>query len=140
MISNELLKSYHATIYTTNTPNAFHIKIGERNTALNEYLAANKFESWAYITAENPFSKKLIEAENNVRNEKLEKEINQKGFSYLAGKGIPESMEWTPENSFLILNISLNQARMMARDYHQNAFVFGSLTVTPELIILMPSK
>ena len=135
-ISKDLLKSYKSTTYTTNTPTIFHIKIGELNADLNVYMASNKFNSWTYITAENPFSKKLTANENKLRNQQLENEIIEQGYSYMPGQGIPENSDWSPEASYLIFNISRDQARSMAQTYQQNAFVFGGLTSLPELISL----
>ena len=135
-MDKNLKNEYESTTYTTDPPTIFQIKIHELNPELNKFLADNNFDTWTYITAENPFSKELTEVENTERNKKLENEIQLNGFSYLTGQGIPENANWTPENSFLVFNISLSQARKMAQAYQQNAIVYGSLTTLPELICI----
>lgn len=136
MITDELLKSYKSTTYTTNPPNVFHIRIGKTNSSLNDYLLNHGYKNWAFITAENPCSQILSIEENILRNEKFEMELKKEGFAYVKGQGIPKSMNWAPEKSFLVFDVAMEKLRKMARSWQQNAFVYGSLATLPELICL----
>lgn len=135
-IPADLLESYRSTIYTTTPPTAFSIKIGERNTQLDNYMQDNNLNTWAYITAENPRSQALSQAENNKRNEALRNQLHNFELRYLEGHGIPANSDWKPETSFLIFNISLTEAKNLAGQFDQNAFVHGAIDSKPTLICL----
>lgn len=111
------------------------IRISEYNLGLNELLKNNNCTSWAYVTAYNPFSKKLSDDENILLNKKLEFLLSF--FKIYKGRGCGFDDNWAPEESFLILGISKRDAIELGQKFEQNAIVFGSIDSIPELITIL---
>jgi hypothetical protein len=110
------------------------IRIGEYNLALDELLKRNKSESWAFITAYNPYSNALPEEENELRQENLLSRLKEKNFQFLNGYGESTNKDWQPEKSVLIFNIDRETARSLGREFEQNAIVIGQIGSKPELV------
>jgi hypothetical protein len=127
---------YRETLYITDLPQ-FFIRIDEFNESLNQFLIANNFTNWVFITASNPNSQLLNTFENEKRNYLLEKELRSKKMKYLRGRGMPESSDWDAEESFLVFNIEKNKAKQIAFEYDQNAIIYGEIHSKPELIWLI---
>lgn len=111
------------------------IKINEHHQELDKLLNKHESKTWAYITAYNPFSKKLSEDENIMRNKKLESLLIGNKIFY-SGRGESINGDWPPEESFLILEISRRDAIKFAKKFKQNAIVFGCIQDVPELITI----
>ena len=133
-----LLQAYLNTDYQVYpTPSqTLHIRINQHNTELDQFLKGHQY--WAYITAWNPNSKALPAAENEQRNQALVKELAAKGFTYYPGKGVPNEGDWIPEASFLILDLSKNDALQIGRKYGQKAIVWGQVGSQAGLFFCMP--
>lgn len=137
MINKSFLDAvYRETLYITDLPQ-FFIRIDEFNESLNQFLIANNFTNWVFITASNPNSQLLNTFENEKRNYLLEKELRSKKMKYLRGRGMPESSDWDAEESFLVFNIEKNKAKQIAFEYDQNAIIYGEIHSKPELIWLI---
>ena len=120
-----LLRAYRTTSYETDGPPKFKLRIGEPSKALDAYLTKNNLKRWAFLTAANPRSKALSTTENEARNAQLLALIERHGYAYLPGKGIPATTDWLPEHSYLILGIPKSTATAWARQFDQNAYVYG---------------
>ena len=92
--------------------------------------------SWAFISAWNPYSKKVSEEDNEIRHAKLIKLVETKKFPTSEGYGVPENEEWEAEKSLLILGISRREAIFFGKRMEQNAIVWGRLGGVPELVIV----
>lgn len=110
------------------------IRIGQKNSNLDQLLLGNKSESWAFITAFNPYSVKQKEDVNRFLNKQLEEYLNKNKYVFFDGLGIGDDGSWQPEPSFLILNISKDKAVGIGRQFHQNAIVAGVIYNSPVLI------
>lgn len=93
----------------------------------------NHLNSWAYLTAWNPFPEILTLNENQKRNEQLKEDIQIMGLNFIPGIGISEDLQWS-EESFFIENISLDNSKKLATKYGQLAFVFANKNETAALI------
>ena len=134
MISKELLFGYEATCYSiVNTKIDIYLK--KENTELNFLLKTNKFNSWCFITAWNPFSKALSLEKNKELNLLLEADLD--GYIIFPGEGKDTIGDWPPEISFFVGNITREQAIFLGKKYKQNAIVFGAVAELPELIVLV---
>jgi len=89
----------------------------------------------AFITACNPFSHKLDETANATRQAELAKELAQRGLSFVAGEGGHPSEGWA-EPSYLVLDLSLEDAKALGRHFEQNAVVWCGADTVPELVLL----
>ncbi|MFA5669868.1 MAG: DUF3293 domain-containing protein [Balneolaceae bacterium] len=134
-MNSTLKDAYSNTTYTVHKL-GINIRIGETGRKLNSLLKKNDVNSWAYITAWNPFSEELDAENNSKRNDRLLLEIKTKGLIYYIGTGVPDKGDWTPEESFLILGISLIDAKSLGKHFEQNAIIFGELNKPARLIML----
>ncbi|EDM28285.1 hypothetical protein LNTAR_10231 [Lentisphaera araneosa HTCC2155] len=111
------------------------IKIGINNPQLNSFLKASNHNTWAFITAWNPYSlNETTDTENHSRNQTLLEDLNVQDIQVISGKGIDPSGEYSGEDSFLITGISRDDAIQLGQKYQQNAIVFGEIYKNPELI------
>ena len=97
-------------------------------------LRSKGSESWAYITAYNPFSELLSDEENEKRNKELESKLTK--FEIFSGRGVGTDGTWSDEESFLVLGISRNDAMELGKKFEQNAILFGTIDDVPELICI----
>lgn len=127
--------SYRATTYQAVTERGkVEIRIGHIDKCLDLLLTSRSFQTWAFITAWNPESKILGIEENKARNELLLKQIQAHHWISYPGSGIPADPTWQPEESFLILGISMADARRLGAEFRQNAIVFGVFGTPAALI------
>lgn len=114
--------AYHNTDYRVN---GFRqpIRIGELSSEADELLRAHHFTEWAFITAWNPMSEPLGEAENRLRNAELKSQTS--AWVVVEGAGCARDGDWPPEESYFIAGIPFESAVALARAYAQRAFVYG---------------
>lgn len=135
MCKEDLLKAYSETAYIIPELN-ITIRIGERNLQLDRVLNKYNSNSWAFVSAENPRSQELTSEENRRRTVKLKSLIEDWEFIYFEGYG-KGTGEWEPEQSFLILDISQDEAiEKTGLPFEQNAIVTGNKDLAPELCII----
>ena len=77
----------------------------------------------AIMTANNPLKTKLGAYDNNMLNSKLGADIKNKGCRYRKVKGKYGSKE----NSYMIMGISLEEAKELAAKYCQESFIFADI-------------
>lgn len=131
---NELEAVYRATNYVVYRGTiTFVIRIGDRCTAADEILGGGE-NSWAFMTAWNPYSQELSANENSRRQSELQSELNLRGLRYLAGAGEDPRGEWPSEDSLLVVGIGLDDATTLAKIFEQNAIVFGRRGQPAELV------
>jgi hypothetical protein len=109
------------------------LRINEFSASLNQLHTNFAAQSSAFITAYNPYSKIYSMQENKLRQDQLEKELKLAGFFILAGIGQDPAKQWPGEPAFLIIGISLNDARALGKKYKQNAIVFSQQDAVPKL-------
>jgi hypothetical protein len=119
--------AYRATDYRAGDVT---IRIGE--------VAAIDADSWEFITACNPGSVPLPDAENAERMARLEAEVHAAGFRFQRGEGVGRDGSWPPEPSLLILNADEPAASEFGRRFGQAAVVFGERGRPARLIWLAP--
>lgn len=117
------------------------IKIGYRHPLLDEVLLQHKATSWAFITASNPAGQCLPDRENIRRDEELSmlfKTISEttKVVKY-DGEGIPDTGDWKPEKSYLVIGITHPEARSLGKKFGQDAIVWGSAGKKARLVSLV---
>lgn len=119
--------AYRATRYIAETGQEdIVIRIDRPTPALDKFLTAYGYTEWAFISACNPGSQRLPDHENAERHTQLLKAVTSLGFQNIPGHGVPDSPDWQPEISLLILGIPHEQAIKLAVDFGQNAIVYGS--------------
>lgn len=93
----------------------------------------DNLNSWAFLTAWNPLSVILTEAENKLRNVELEDDLKAIDLKYNIGIGFSHDEKWN-EESFFIKNCTLEKANELAAKYRQLAFVWGEKNKTATLV------
>jgi ADP-ribosylglycohydrolase len=131
----ELFESYLKTDYVIEDGAVnLRLRIGERNSDLDELLLKFGESTSIFLTAYNPCSKEINRAENETRQTKLISILKDNGYKFFYGYGQGDSADWTPEPSVLVLGIDFNKAFELARRFEQNAFIFAEKGKPPMLI------
>ena len=138
MVSPDLDAAYRATDYIALMPggSSVTIKCGERSEELDRCLDDLGIADWAFVTACNPRSTRLGDAENAFRLAKLDTLLRERGLEWLAGTGQGTADDWPPEPSRLVLGIGEADAIALGRLLDQNAIVAGSRGHAARLIWL----
>ena len=132
---SELFEAYKNTTYLVYSPiGEIDIRIGVMNPLLQQLLLNNSSESWAFITACNPYSVMQNEDVNTLLNTQLEDYLSGKRYLFFKGIGVGDDNSWEPEVSFMVLNIRKEDAVKLGRQFKQNAIVTGVIGNAPELI------
>jgi hypothetical protein len=131
----ELFEAYKNTTYRVYLPlGDIDIRIGVMNLLLQELLLRNNSESWAFITACNPYSVMQNADVNTFLNTQLESYLSGKKYVFFKGMGVGDDDSWEPEASFMVLNIRKEDAIKLGKQFKQNAIVTGVIGNSPELI------
>ena len=122
-----LRAAYEATAYWVQAgpERRFAIRCGVRSTDVDELLAAAGVETWAFITAANPRSVRLSDADNAARMAGLVDALRDRGHTHLPGAGKGDDADWPAEPSLLVLGIAEGEAEALARAFDQHAIVVG---------------
>ena len=131
----ELFEAYKNTTYRIYLPlGEIDIRIGVMNPLLQELLFRNNSESWAFITACNPYSVMQNEDVNTLLNTQLELYLLEKRYVFFKGMGVGDDDSWEPEASFMVLDIRKEDAVKLGKQFKQNAIVVGVIGNAPELV------
>jgi len=90
-------------------------------------------QSWAIITAYNPYSAEHTESENQDAQARLTDMLSLHGYKMLPAVGRSSDGNWE-EPSILILGISYELAKSFGSCFQQNAIVFGEVNGPIELV------
>ena len=104
------------------------------NPLLQQLLLNNSSESWAFITACNPYSVMQNEDVNTLLNTQLERYLLEKQYLFFKGMGVGDDDSWEAEASFMVLDIRKEDAIKLGKQFKQNAIVIGVIGNSPELI------
>lgn len=137
---NPYQQAFESTLYTVLPDGVLLMKeliirIHQPNVELQRFLEEKGLDSWAFLTAWNPFVRKLSMKENVARNAQLEQLL--KGYQYLFAEGRPaKPEEWEAEASFFVMDISEAKASRMGEQFEQQAIVVGRAGEEAELVWL----
>ena len=136
VIAQSSIQAYLETNYHVNGATPLTLNIGVANPGLATLHITHSVESSAYVTACNPFSQALDDSTNNARQAVLACELQQHGLIYIKGIGQHPTNGWTGEQSFLVLGLSQEDAKMLGVRHEQNAIVWCGPDAVPELVLL----
>jgi hypothetical protein len=135
-----LVRAYEETHYCVNgaTPEQaeFVLRVGEVSNPLAAVHKKSGVDCSAFVTACNPWSESLPDAENAIRQASLLQALRVRSLRWLDGIGQHPSNQWPGEPSVLILGLSLAAAKVLAQDFEQNAFVWSGADAKPQLVVL----
>lgn len=133
MIEPSLLAAYVAAGYRVDTVPPFVMRVGQPCPPLVALLRHHHCNAAAYLTAWNPGSTKLPMEQNIAAQARLVQEVAASGHRWYDGTSNDPAGEWPQEPSVLVLGISRERARELARSYGQNAFLWCALETNSEL-------
>ena len=137
-MNNDLHQAYMETTYVvSHHETSFNLKIGAHDATFNHWCKEKGINTWAIITAFNPYSQALTAHENEQLNTDLKHTVLAYGFVLNDAKGVPRDEHWDAEASFFIHNISLEQAQAIGILFKQNAIVYGFKDNTNQLVWLV---
>ena len=131
-----LVTAYRETEYQISEGESFVLRVDEPCPALLGLYRAKNVSCAAFVTACNPFSRELTDAENAVRQTELAAELRRRGLNYFQGVGQHPSEDWPGEPSFFVLGLALEAAKSLGKDYEQNAFIWCGPDAVPSLVVL----
>lgn len=130
------ISAYRATTFRGYVPTGtIDIRIDQAHPQLDVLLRGVPIQSWCFITAYNPQSKRLSEKDNERRQAALRQIIAARGWTAFEGEGIGDNGTWPPEPSYLVLGICRPDAIALGHRFEQAAIVAGDAGGTAELIL-----
>jgi hypothetical protein len=129
------------TRYTIDLPEGSHLTltIGAPSSEVDLLLSQHHAGSYAYLTAYNPQSTTLSADDNLQRHLQLCRELDQRGFTYLTGKAIPDTGEWEPETCIFAFDMPRSTVLELCQEYAQDGAVVGELGSAPKLMFTHPN-
>src|SRR5579864_5724873 len=111
-VSDRLIAAYRGAIYEIDVGpgETIRARIDCRDPAIDAVLARAGARDAAFLTAYNPASFPLCEAENKAAHESLHHEIRARGLTYLPARGADPAGAWLPEPGFFALGIARGDA------------------------------
>ena len=130
----ELLRAYEATTYTAETPRGcLRLRVGGAQPALDALLADHGCRTWAFVSANNPHSQPLDQAENGRRHVALAEAAA--GRPHFEGQGIADAGGWPAERSLLVLGLADADAAALGRRFGQIAVLAGAADGPARLLV-----
>jgi hypothetical protein len=134
-ISSSILTVYLETDYRVSVEPPFALRVGKTSEPLTKLYRQHGTNCAAFITACNPHSRKFGDAANAKKQAELAQELTQRGLMFIEGEGRHPSGGWA-EPSYLVLGLSLDEAKVLGRRYEQNAVIWCGTDAVPELVPL----
>ena len=129
-------ETYQNANYLVSTPDhEIEFKINEYNEDLGRLITDHGVDGACLITAFNPLGRLVSIDENAKANRLLEDEIVATGLPYFLGQGSDPKGEWK-EDSYLVMGITLEEAKELGDLYQQNAIVWINKDGLPTLVWL----
>ena len=114
----------------------FVVRVGDQSPDLLDLYRSHQVDCCLFITACNPYSQKLADAENGARRSALARELEHAGLVWLPGEGKHPSGDWPAEPSFLVLGVDLDASKSMGMRLEQNAVIWCGADAIPALVLL----
>jgi len=137
VVPTGLIGAYRGTDYRVFHPDGhFSLRVGQYSPEAAKLLAQGCWTNAVFITADNPFSEMLSEAENQQRRRELLSCLKAVSPLVFEGEGRGEDPVWPPERSFFALGIDHKRACRIGEQFGQNAIVELGPDAIPQLILL----
>ena len=134
----ELEGVYGRALYRVDASSPFVLRVGQFSDALKALFELKNCRSAAFLTAFNPQSVKTTDTLNTHAQNQLKFKLSNAGLLWIPGMGLdadPRS-SWPAEPSVLALNITLDQATVIAKEFNQLAILWCPASAIPELHML----
>lgn len=135
-IPDEVVQAYLNTEFKVRTPTPFTLKANRASPDLLALYVDADEKSAAFITACNPHGELLTPTLNAALQLQLQHELDSRKLRSVPGIGLDPSGEWDGEESFLVLGVSLSEAKDIGMRYRQNAIIWAGEDGLPQLVLL----
>jgi hypothetical protein len=136
MVTDALIEAYSRTDFVLfdTGDGEVTINVGRPSTAFDRVLERRGAETAVIVTAYNPRSVVLTEAENSMRHAQLTAMLDARGYGYGLGEGRDPTGQWKAEIECVVFGIPVEAGLDLARAFDQNAIVFVPRGAAPELV------
>lgn len=131
-----LVQAYRETEYRVAADPPLVLRIDVADAALAALHRAHGAGCSAFVTAFNPYSAMLSDAENASRHRMLCESLAREGIAWLPAVGAHRSNGWPAEEGVLMLGTDLAAARAIGRHWRQHAIVHCAQDAVPRLVLL----
>ncbi|MGE4370566.1 MAG: DUF3293 domain-containing protein [Burkholderiaceae bacterium] len=131
-----LIDAYSGTEYRVYGPVPAVLTVNQASVQLQQLHDHYGVNCSAFITACNPYSQRIDDVGNLLRQASLKQEILEKGYPLLEAVGKDPQNKWPREPSFLVLGIPQPVAQELGRLFEQNAILYANDDAVPRLLIL----
>jgi|SRR5579884_1751986 len=129
--------AYRAAVYVVDAPDGpLSLHVGQTHPELDRLLTHGGVTSWAFVTASNPGSVRLDDADNAARRRALEEAVRRRGKRFLSGRGVAADGSWPAEESLFVLGVDDAEAAELGRRFGQAAVVCGAVGAAARLVWL----
>ena len=126
-ISPNLIKAYREAVYVVHLGDReIALQVNKASSQLAELMKEWEVTTAAFLTAFNPYSQPLDTQENEARQKKMWADALPMCPKIFPGIGRDKDDQWPHELSMLTLGIHLDDAKTLADQYEQNAFLWVS--------------
>jgi nitrile hydratase accessory protein len=135
MLDAPTLAAYRAAVYRIFVEPCIDLKIGSMNAPVASLMKRHDARSAVFVTAFNPFGRRLDADENDARQRELSAYVERLKLGVLQGEGFDPKQEWQPEASLFVLGATHEHADTLMRAFEQNAVVHVDETGLPQLVL-----
>jgi hypothetical protein len=133
MPRHALEQAYLRTRYVVDHPGGeIVLRVGRCSTRLDALLREAQCDTWAFVSACNPASRRLGVEENAARHAALLAQVKTLGRPFFAARGEADDGDWC-EPSVLVVGMAEAGAVALGRAFGQNAVVVGRAGAAAEL-------
>jgi hypothetical protein len=122
-LPQELYEAFKQTIYLVNTEEQIAIHIDHSSQQLQQLLVRHHAKSAAIITADNPRSQLLPDADNLRAKERLRNRLRTEGLTFLETIHRDPNSKWPDEYGFLVFDLPQQTIEPLLVEYGQLAAV-----------------
>jgi hypothetical protein len=136
MVDPTLVQAYLESLYRVFPPGSpgLVLRIGQRHPELDARLAGSSGRSWVVLTAWNPGSVPRSAPENAAAQRELTAALARAGLVAWPARGESPGRDWV-EDSLCVLDLDLEDARVLARRFGQVAVVQGEVGGEARLVL-----
>jgi hypothetical protein len=136
MLDERLIEAYRATDYVLFVGDRHDVtlNIGRHNRDFDRELDRRHAAAAVVVTAYNPRSVVLPDADNRARHAELIALLDARGHDYALGEGRDPTGGWQAELECVVFGIPVETGLELARRFEQNAIVFVARGGVPELV------
>ncbi len=128
--------AFRATAYRVDAGEAlYELRVGVSNEAFDACLRRRSVSSWALITAYNPGAM-VSDAANQRAHRRLGDRLRALEWPFLPACNVPDHGVPPVEPGFVLLQVGESEARAVAAEFFQQAFLCGTIGNAPRLVYI----